>query len=416
MLHTSDLSDADFAINDGKVVSKVGFAGPYEISEGTIADYENQSGKPELVWLGGTEADPTCCWVVFPDDTAVKIKWPAPNELGFAATCLEAIIDDLELGGGTREKYIISDLAGPTWQVVSVTYGEEDTEVDFSGDDAESLLLLMGALNSSENLPDDWLWSISGGYLVLSVPHGTGVTLVSLAGGLEMEFTAPSIDGEPASQLIEPLSTALAGPLDDLIQQYEDLLESYTALLGESVEWSSATTEANVESAYSAYAKVTVRWTDADGDPRVSYKTPTGVWYHPVHKAIDAVQVYLYQPATASSVSSTFIESDIDLTAFGIPEDARFVDLRIQVAMNNSSASSGYSLASGGAVFGKNTNEFAAFDEYHTHTELVAASRYHSNSSSLSVQDGGQLQIAFTARKEAGHVLIVAVFVQGWSR
>lgn len=328
-LHTTDLDGGDFAIREGKVISKGGFAGPFEITEGTIGDYSNRSAKPELVWLGGTEADPTCVWVVFPNNTAVKIKWPAPNELGFCATVKECLVADLARGGGTREKYVISSLGGPTWQVLSVTYGPDETEVDFSGDSAASLILLMGTLNSSENLPDGWLWTVSGGYLVLSTPHETGVSLVSLPGGLEQTFTVPSVAGSPASSLTVPLAEALAAPLDGVIQQYEELLASYTALLGDSVEWSSATTEAAVVTAYSAYAKATVRWTDADGDPRVSYKTPGDIWYHPVDKML--VNPFVVKNVLGAGTSTT----NVDISS-AVPSDARII--KVQISLNAASA------------------------------------------------------------------------------
>lgn len=321
MLHTSDLSPDDFAILANKVVSRTGLAGPYQLLSGTIDDYENQSGKPELVWLGGTEEDPFCIWVSYPGGAYLKLKWPTPSEAGFCQSVLDCIVSDLERGGGTRERYLIPELTGPDWQIVEVLYGDGD-DAQFGLIEGESLIDLMGELNGAETLPEDWLFSIDGGVLVLSVPHGTNVTSIELGSGAVVEFDGPSFDGAPGSTLTDPLTEALAGPLDLLIQQYEELLTTYTGLLGESVEFSSATTEAAVESAYSAYIKANVRWTDADGDPRISYKTPTNVWYHPVNKFIS--------PQVVKSRTTSGTESGaLDVSAF-VPSNAKTVDFAIE--------------------------------------------------------------------------------------
>jgi len=103
-LHTCDLDPDDFAIKAGKVVVKGGFAGPYQLTQGTIGSYTNQSGKPELVWAGGTEAEPACVWVVYPDGTHVKIKWPLPFEEEYCEAVKECFLDDLNQGGGELEK------------------------------------------------------------------------------------------------------------------------------------------------------------------------------------------------------------------------------------------------------------------------------------------------------------------------
>lgn len=278
-LHTCDLDPDDFAIKAGKVVVKGGFAGPYQLTHGTIGGYTNQSGKPELVWAGGTEAEPACVWVVYPDGTHVKIKWPLPFEEEYCEAVKECFLDDLNQGGGELEKYLITEMDGPTWAILSVHYGEGQV-VDFSGDVGSDLIDLMGHLNLSPNLPDGWLWTIESGVLVLNAPYGTGVTLVEMPGGEEQTFTAPSIPGSPPSSLTGPLTTALAGPLDTVINQYNSLLVTYTGLLGSSLGASTNDTSAAVEAEYSSYSTATVRWTDADGEARISYKDPVNGWQH----------------------------------------------------------------------------------------------------------------------------------------
>lgn len=278
-LHTCDLDPDDFAIKAGKVVVKGGFAGPYQLTHGTIGGYTNQSGKPELVWAGGTEAEPACVWVVYPDGTHVKIKWPLPFEEEYCEAVKECFLDDLNQGGGELEKYLITEMDGPTWTILSVHYGEGQV-VDFSGDGGSDLIDLMGHLNLSPNLPDGWLWTIESGVLVLNVPYGTGVTLVEMPGGEEQTFTAPSIPGSPPSSLTGPLTTALAGPLDTVINQYNSLLVTYTGLLGSSLGSSTNDNHAAVEAEYSSYSTATVRWTHVLGIPYISYKDPVNGWYH----------------------------------------------------------------------------------------------------------------------------------------
>lgn len=333
-VHTSDLSPDDFGLLAGKIVARTGLAGPFQLLSGTIDDYENQTQKPELVWLGGTVEDPFCVWVSYPGGAYLKLKWPTPSEDGFCQSAIDCIISDLEQGGGTRERYLIPELTGPDWSIASIAYGDDDT-LDLTSVEGESLIDLMGELNGFEDLPEDWLFSIDGGVLVLSVPHGTAITLIELGSGLEVEFEGPSFDGAPPSSLTDPLTVALAGPLDDVIQQYEELLTTYTGLLGESIEGHAGTTEAAIETAYSAYTKVNVRWTDADGDPRVSYKDPVNGWYHPVEKEIAHVEI-------ASNVIDgtwTSVTPNV-ISAASLPANAKKVRLALYADGSASNAAS----------------------------------------------------------------------------
>lgn len=414
-VHTSDLSPNDFGILSGKIVSRLGLAGPFLLSEGTIDDYVNQSQKPELVWLGGTEADPYCIWISFPSGGYMKLKWPTPSEAGFCQSALNCIISDLEQGGGTRERYLIPELTGPDWSIVEVLYGDDD-DAQFSLIEGSSLIDLMGELNGAETLPDDWLFSIDGGVLVLSVPHGTNVTAIELGSGLVVEYEGPSFDGAPPSSLTGPLTEALAGPLDDVIQQYEELLTTYTGLLGESVEGHAGTTEAAIQTAYSSYTKVNVRWTDADGDPRISYKDPVNGWYHPVEKAINSTVAYTYAPSNASTVSGTTIDQTIDLSSYGVPANARFAHLKLIITMGNVSASSGSTEIVAGGLEGLKTGFVHDFYMTHTHTELVARERLQCENLKVRVKAGEQIRLTFTAYKAANHFVTVAVEVVGWSR
>lgn len=327
MLHTTDLDAEDFAIRGGKVVVQGGLKGPFQITEGTIADYENQSGRPELVWLGGTEAEPACAWIVWPDGTAVKIKWPSPDGGGFCDAVVECAIADLDQGGGVAEKYLVPEMTGPTWQILSVVHGEGNESVDFSADTGSDLVSLMGALNDSDNLPEGWLWSISGGVLGLSVPYGTGVTLIQLPGGVEVEFDSPSVPGSPPSQLAAPMAQSLAGPMDLVIAQYEALLESYAGVLANAFGVGTATNEAGIEAEFAANAKIEVRWTDSDGDPRISYKDPVNGWYHPRHR--DPFFSY-YSFLTTSFQNANDVRT-LDISSH-MPEGAQAVQILIQAS------------------------------------------------------------------------------------
>ncbi len=316
MLHTTDLDAEDFAIRGGKVVVQGGLKGPFQITEGTIADYENQSGRPELVWLGGTEAEPACAWIVWPDGTAVKIKWPSPDGIGFCDAVVECAIADLDQGGGVAEKYLVPEMTGPTWQILSVVHGEGGDSVDFSADTAGDLVGLMGALNDSDNLPDGWLWSISGGVLALSVPYGTGVTLMQLPGGVEVEYDSPSVPGSPPSQLAAPMAQSLAGPMDLVIAQYEALLESYAGVLANAFGVGTATSAAGIEAEFVANAKIEVRWTDSDGDARISYKDPVNGWHHVPPESFVSVTPFVIYSNTGVS---TTVDIEIDLQSMVWP-------------------------------------------------------------------------------------------------
>lgn len=261
-VHTSDLSPDDFALLAGKIVSKTGLAGPFQLTEGTIDDYENQSQKPELVWFGGTEEDPFCVWISYPGGSYLKIKWPTPSSVGFCQSVLDCLVADIERGAGTPDKYRIPEMTGPTWRIATVVYGDANTEVSFAADTGTDLASLVTALNDSDELPEDWYWEILTGALALCVPHGTDVTQVVLDGGTEVDFTAPTVTGTPASRVGGNLTIT-------------QVITGNGAAVG-----SAHDTEAEVEAQFSTMQNVTVRWTDALTHERVSYKDATNGWLH----------------------------------------------------------------------------------------------------------------------------------------
>jgi hypothetical protein len=415
MLHSTDLDGADFALKGGKIVLKQGLAGPFELTEGTISSYENQSGKPELVWYGGTETEPSCAWIVYPDDSSVKIKWPVPSDVGFCQAVVDCAITDLAKGGGTRERYLILGLAGPVWSIVEVLYGD-GSDAQFSLIYGESLIDLVGQLNNSEELPEDWLFSIDSGNLVLSTPHGTGVTDVELGSGLVVEFDGPTFDGAPASSLTAPLAAALAGPIDSVIEQYEEILGTYTHLLGESVEYSAATTEAAIETAYTAYLKAMVRWTDADGDDRISYKDPVNGWYHPVTKSVPSIQVYSSStPGVGGSPWTIGLTGQsIDVTTGVVPADAKFVNIEVDAIIVAATTGSGTSRIAGN-VNGKNGG--IRFSLQTTGTELGSSGdRATYATARVAVKSGGIVSLTLNANSVVNHIASIFIYVTGWER
>lgn len=412
-VHTSDLSPDDFGLLAGKIVSLTGLAGPFQLLSGTIDDYENQSQKPELVWLGGTVEDPFCIWISYPGGSYTKIKWPTPSEAGFCQSALDCIISDLARGGGIQDKYVIDDLAGPNWWVVGVTYGDSDTVVDFEGDTGSDLLTLMGALNNSENLPDGWHWSVVSGELVLSVPFGTDVTLVELAGGLEMEFTAPSVPGVAPSSLATPMAESLAGPMDVIIAQYEALLDSYAGYLANTFAVGVGSSEAVIQTEFTAHAKVEVRWVDNDGDPRVSYKDPVNGWYHPVEKFLSSLagaEMYSYTPIAANYVEETIAET-IDVSDFGVPANARFVDVFLYLGIEGTSV--GVTSISNASVGGKVAG-FHTFEMVHFTAEEQR--QYHTANFRIPLNNSGELTIGFESLKAEDHQIELSLSLRGWSR
>lgn len=298
-IHTSDLSADDFALLAGKVVSRTGLSGPYQLTEGTINEYTNQSGKPELVWLGGTEEEPSCAWVVFPDSTSMKLKWPTPNEEGFCSQVIECLAADIALGAGSPDKYRIPQMDGPTWRVVSVEWIEEDGDevsTSFALDTGTDLTSLIASLNDSEELPEGWYWEILTSALALCVPHGTNIVKVVLEGGEEAVFNAvPTVEGTPSSEL----GGAVA---------INQIIVGNGAAVG-----SAHDTEAEIEAQFALMQNVTVRWTDAGGDERVSYKDPVNGWYHPVEKHInEGISVYSLSRSPGESINNY---AEIDVSA-----------------------------------------------------------------------------------------------------
>jgi hypothetical protein len=420
MLHTSDLEPDDFGILAGKVVSRTGLSGPFQLTEGTIDAYTNQTGKPELVWAGGTEELPACCWIVFPGMVGekVKIKVANPEGPGWCDEVVACVVSDLERGGGVQEKYALTFYVGPPWQIVTVTYGENDTVVDFSADTGVDRITLMGALNASDNLPDNWYWSVVAGEMVLSVPYGTNVTRVVMPGGLEMQFSEPSVAGVAPSTLAAPMAESLAGPMDTVIAQYEQLLDSYEGQLANTFGVGTATTEAAIQTEFAANSKIEVRWTDADGDPRVSYKDPINGWYHPVEKAIDAIAAYLYQPLTNQTVSMLIVNQNVNLTAYGVPANARYANIKLTVKMQYAATGTGQVQVFEGGIEGLKTGYVHEFYMFHTSAELAASpiGRVLCENMQVRVKAGGQLRVTFTADKPANLFLSVKIEVVGWSR
>src|SRR5690606_27169296 len=150
------------------------------------------SGKPELVWAGGTEAEPACVWVVYPDGTHVKIKWPLPFEEEYCEAVKECFLNDLNQGGGELEKYFITEMDGTTWTILSIHYGESQV-IDYTNDVGRLLIALMLNLNLSPNHPYECLWTLESIVLVLNTTNATGVTLVEMPVGEEQTSTTTTI-------------------------------------------------------------------------------------------------------------------------------------------------------------------------------------------------------------------------------
>lgn len=417
-VHSSDLSSDDFGLIAGKIVSTTGLAGPVQLTEGTIDDYDNTSGKGEVVWYGGTQEEPGCVWIVFANNQYVKIKWPSPSEEGFCQAVVDCAIADLAKGGGTDDKYLVPELAGPTWQLLSVIYGEDDTEVDFSDVIEDDLIALVGALNDHDDLPDGWLWSISSSVLVLSVPHDTDVSQISIAGGFEIDFTAPSVIGTPASQLAAPMAESLAGPMDVVIAQYEAMLETYAGVLANAFGVGTATTEVGIETEFTANSKIEVRWTDADGDARISYKDPVNGWYHPITKAINVLQVYTN--GTPGVGASTWdVDNDsivIDVTTGAVPADARFVDVRVDLLVAAATTGTGTSSING-TIIGRNTGAVMSFDLRATGTELGASgSKTKEINARVPVKANGTIVLDLDANSVVNHIVSIFIHVTAWER
>lgn len=296
----------------------------YEL-DGDIADYENQSGSNELVWFGGTAQSPNCIWLVYPDDSRIKLKEPLPGDETFCETVYTCIAADLARGAGVPDCYHIPEMDGPTWRVVSVEWGDDgDADIDFSASVGTDLVSLVAALNGSGNLPEGWSWDIVLDTLVLCVPHGVEIIEVVLEGGEAATFNGvPTTTGSAASSL---------GDKIEIIQ----VVYGSGALVA-----SDDTDEAAIEAQFSLASAVTVHWIDTDGEDRISYKTSHG-WHHPREKRIASLLIAsqadrpdIIMPATSLPIGGTYNVSSFP----EIPDDAS--KLLVHMATSASNPSSG---------------------------------------------------------------------------
>lgn len=308
IIDTADLDPEVFGEKDGFVTvdpAKLGLAGPFQLS-GDIADYTNQSEQNELVWYGGTEKDPDCAWVVFADGRYSKVKSASTGTGTFCENVLACIQADLAKANGEDDKYIIEEMDGPTWQVLSVSHGEPLVEADFSADTGSDLATLVDALNGSANLPEGWSWSIYTSALTLSVPHETTIGIVELPGGESITFPdGPDVEGSDSSSLSDTFSESGLG-----------------------LASSADTGEDDIEATYAAYEFATVRWQDDDGDERISYKDPEYGWWHPATKMLinDDPELVI----SRDTVSGGGVDSDNHTIAdIKVPSDATHVLLEL---------------------------------------------------------------------------------------
>jgi hypothetical protein len=200
-----------------------------------------------------------------------------------------------------------------------------------------------------------------------------------------------------------------------VIEQYEELLTTYTGLLGESVEGHAGTTEAAIETAYSAYTKVNVRWTDADGDPRISYKDPVNGWYHAADKSITPVQIYAYEPSSGSVVGGTPVSANVTPGSFGIPANARFVKVKIYLLLSEGSGSGSEAYIVSGTITGKGGVE-GEFYAHQSAAELDSHEWKSYQNLAVRIKSDGTFAVGFLPFKATGYNIKVIITAVGWSR
>lgn len=328
LITVDDLDPAFFECGESGLIAltvKFGLAGPYE-NEDDIADYENQSGRIEIVWMGGTAENPDCIYLVFPDDSRIKIKG-----IGEDADCeaiIECVLEEIGKGIGVKDTYSIPEMVGPTWQVDSSIYGVPAVSADFSGCAGTTLPELVIALNTCPNRPDGWEWKNVGGVLTLYVPFETNVRSISLAGGSVVEFLEPTLTGDEPSQICEAIG-------EFLVDKYGPGLKGGATAIGE-------TSISDVEGG-GYYLEGWYKWLDPNDVTWLSYyDVDNDTW---LHTSSDELRLHLIEPVILFDTSSSLSSISYDASSL-VPSEARFIlaNLNADNCMISTTSTDGYFL------------------------------------------------------------------------
>lgn len=112
---------------------------------------------------------------------------------------------------------------------------------------------------------------------------------------------------------------------------------------------SEKTTEEEVEAEYVESSAIALRWTDSDGDARISYKDPTRGWYHPVEKILELPTKDAFLDVERSTAGVSHDARFFTREEMGIPSNASRVKLYVS---STCAGSNGSTIANSAAFFG----------------------------------------------------------------
>lgn len=237
------------------------------------------------------------------------------------ADIIACVATNIEAGEPDPDRWAMPQVTtgGSTWIIESVVYkpGETTLSANFAtcSSGATTLDELVDALNNCPNNPAGWVWVNSGGVLTLCTPVGDNVLTVTYdvgSGSQVINFNGvPTVAGEDRVDLISLIVNAITNRNMSIGTSFSD-----------------NDTEAEIESEFNSASSATVKWVDADGDDRISYKSPDGDWYHPAEKQISD-EPYIFKVTRSTNGNTGHVSQQIDLTGHQVPSDAKSVDISI---------------------------------------------------------------------------------------
>lgn len=251
-------------------------------------------------------------------DNAMLLGYLDDGEPTTCSDVIGCLVTNIQAGAIDPEKYSMPEIAGPTWAIGSVTYGTPTLIADYSACDGTDIDDLILNLNACPSNPTSWVWVNVGGVVTLCAPTGTAVDTVAYG------FPLAVID-------FNGIPTTAGGAGSDVCAELAECIEARVGKVG--VVGSNATTETAIEAAYASFASVTVRWTDADGDARISYKDVYNGWYHPVDKSITPVPIFTQTLLSSETQQILSTSNAIDLAPFGVPNDAKKVRIQCFISI-----------------------------------------------------------------------------------
>lgn len=347
-------------VGDGSETAPASFS--FNYSQGRISlDPNDGSGRKDAMVVVHGDGPPTepYGWFFYVNDLTnglfVNVGGSA-KLVGFIddpvdTTCAQivsCVAENIQAGPIAPDQYAITQLVGPDfWVIGDVVYGEGESPsvVDFEdcSAEAETLDELIGNLNACNDLPENWLFTNSGGVLVLCVPVGTHILTIQYDNG--SGFQVVNFNGVP---------TTAGGEGIDLIQLIINELASRDVVFGNVfVDDEDENTSAVVESTYNPIIKNdgAVFWKipseNAIGKSRLtraSVKDKDDNWQHLAYSGFKEHPAFVGQIQHLTTAAHS--ENEVYDISGIIPDDATFVDVRVVIVSQVTSGGGGNTVTS----------------------------------------------------------------------